>query len=354
MAGLGTLESFRYTLEGLDRGALVAGLVGALTIVAGFVSFIVAPEYLVYPVLTFLVVAAYGWWFYQAETAHSLAFLTTVSTIVILGLITVYLFLQSVPVARKMGFDLVTSTAWETSTNTYGLATMIWGTAATTLIATLVAAPLGIAGAVFVAEIAPDTVRELTKPAIELLAGIPSIVYGYVGYVVINSYMSNVFHLPTLGSLFVVGLVIGVMALPTVVSVAEDALTAVPGPLKDGAVALGVTDWQTTKSVTLPTAISGVSAGVILGVGRALGETMAATVILGNVTKLPEPLYDVFGNTITLTSAIASQYGVAVGRPLQLSALFAAGVVLFFTVLLLSVASQLIEWRMRKLLEGSR
>ncbi|MFB6106058.1 MAG: phosphate ABC transporter permease subunit PstC [Halobacteriaceae archaeon] len=347
----GRLREFRaeYPLD-----AQLAALVGAISLLAALLSFLLVPDLLVFPVLAFLAVAAYGWVVHQAETAHALTFLTTASTILILGLITVYLFVKAVPIARRMGLDLLTTTVWSVHDNRYGLATMMWGTAVTTVIATLVAAPLGVAGAIFISEIASPTVREVVKPAVELLAGIPSIVYGYIGFIVINSYMSDVFALPTSGSLFVVGLVIGVMALPTVVSVSEDALNAVPHPMKNGAVALGATDWQTTKSVVLPAAISGVSAAVILGVGRALGETMAATVILGNTTTLPEPLYDVFGNTITLTSAIASQYGVAAGRPLQLSALFAAGVILFVVVLVLSVVSQLIEARMKRRLGGSR
>ncbi|MFB6155885.1 MAG: phosphate ABC transporter permease subunit PstC [Haloferacaceae archaeon] len=354
MSGIAAVERVRRSAARLEPPALAAAVVGGLSLVATFVAFLAVPDVTAYPAVVFFAVVAYGWVSYQAETARSLSFLTTVSTVTVLGLVTVYLFVQSLPAVRRMGTALLTGTVWSTSANRYGLATMLWGTFVTTIIATLVAGPLGVAGAVFVSEIAPPSIREAIKPAIELLAGIPSIVYGFIGYVVINRYMMDVFSLPTLGSLFVVGTVIGVMALPTVVSVAEDALTAVPGPVQDGSVALGTTDWQTTVGVTLPAAVSGVSAAIILGVGRALGETMAATVILANVTKLPDPLYDVFGNTITLTSVIASQYGVAAGRPMQLSALFAAGVVLFVTVLSLSVVSQAVERRMRRTLGGDQ
>jgi phosphate transport system permease protein len=183
-----------------------------------------------------------------------------------------------------------------------------------------------------------------------VLAGIPSIVYGFLGFVVLSQYLFDKFDMPVYGSLLAVGLVVGVMALPTVISVAEDAITSVPDPMKDGALALGATDWQTIKSVTVPASFSGVSAAVILGVGRAVGETMAATVILANVASLPDPLYDVFGNTVTLTSLIASQYGNASG--LQLSVLFAAGVVLFVTVMALSIGSRYVEVRMQQKLGG--
>jgi phosphate transport system permease protein len=140
------------------------------------------------------------------------------------------------------------------------------------------------------------------------------------------------------------------MALPTVVSVAEDALTSVPSVMKDGSLALGATDWQSMTSITLPAAFSGVSAAVLLGVGRAIGETMAATVMLAGVPRISEPLVNVFYGYETLTSLIARGYGSANG--VHESALFAAGVVLFVTVLCLSLGSQYIEARMRRRLGG--
>jgi phosphate transport system permease protein len=276
--------------------------------------------------------------------------LTTVSTVVILGLITVYLILRSLPAFVAFGPDMFTGT--EFGPEGYSLVPMIWGTLLTTAIAMAIAGPLGVAGALFLAEIAPGWLRELLKPAVEVLAGIPSIVYGFLGLVVLSQYLFDEFDMPVYGSLLAVGLVVGVMALPTVISVAEDAITSVPDPMKDGALALGATDWQTIKSVTIPASFSGVSAAVILGVGRAVGETMAATVILANIAELPDPLYDVFGNTVTLTSLIASQYGNASG--LQMATLFAAGVVLFVTVMCLSIGSRYVEVRMQRKLGGKQ
>jgi phosphate transport system permease protein len=331
----------------------IGALVGvALLAAAG--TFFLAPGLVVYPLGALVLVVAYGWLTEQAATARALALAATVMTVVVLGLIMVYLVAQSIPAFRIMGLDIVTKTGgtlWESSAAIYSLVPMMWGTLVTTLIATAIAAPLGVAGAVFIAEMAPDWARDILKPAVEMLAGIPSIVYGFIGFVVLSPFMMDEFSLPTLGSLFIVGVVIGAMALPTVVSVAEDAIASVPGPMKDGSLALGATDWQTTTDVTLPASFSGVSAAVLLGVGRAVGETMAATVILANVTRLPDPLSDVFGNTITLTSLIASQYGIASGS--QMSALFAAGVVLFVTVLILSIGSQYVERRMKRKLGGS-
>ena len=344
----------RIGLGGLDEGVAAIYALAVLSVVGALVSFLVAVEYTVFPLLLFIAVVAVGWFTRQDHTARVVMFLMTASTIVILGLITIYLVIQSIPVFQKMGLRAIVGTSqpiWSTSQNVYSLAPMIWGTRITTAIAMSIAAPLGVAGALFISEIAPSWAREILKPAVEMLAGVPSIVYGFIGYVILNGYMMEELSLPTFGSLFVVGIVIGVMALPTVVSVAEDAIASIPRSMKDGSLALGATDWQTIKSVTFPAAFSGISAAVLLGVGRAVGETMAATVILGNLPQFPDPLIDVFGNTITLTSLIASQYGVASG--LQLSALFAAGVVLFVAVLFLSIASQLIEAHMKRKLGGS-
>jgi len=337
-----------------DEGTRRIGGLGGIAIVLTLAAFLAAPQYTIYPLLVFLAVVGYGWLVYRENTAWFLALLTTVSTVLILTLITVYLIVRAVPVFRTMGLDLLTrgDAVWDTSGNVYSLVPMMWGTFVTTIIAMLIAGPLGIAGAVFISELAPGWVRETVKPAVEILAGIPSIVYGFLGLVVLNQYLMEELRLSSLGSLFAVGIMIGIMALPTVVSVAEDAIAAVPDAMKSGAQALGASDWQTTKSVTLPASFSGVSAAVLLGVGRVVGETMAATVMLGNVVDLPDPLTDVFGNTITLTSLIASQYGAASG--LQMSALFAAGVVLFVTVMCLSIGSQLIEAHMERKLGGDR
>jgi phosphate transport system permease protein len=344
--------------RGLDRfgeisTATPVGVLLGVTLLAVAGTFFLAPGLAVYPLAALALVVVYGLFREQAATARALALAATVMTVLVLGLITIYLVVQSIPAFRVMGLDILTKTSgalWNPSAEIYSLVPMMWGTLVTTLIATAVAAPLGVAGAVFIAEMAPDWARDLLKPAVEALAGIPSIVYGFIGFVVLNPFMAEEFALPTFGSLFVVGVVIGAMALPTVVSVAEDAISSVPGPMKDGSLALGATDWQTTTAVTLPAAFSGVSAAVLLGIGRAVGETMAATVILAHAQVLPDPLYDVFGNTETLTSLIASQYGIASGT--QMSALFAAGVVLFVTVLGLSIGSQYIERRMERTLGG--
>lgn len=347
------MSTISARFENTDRETrLVSGAI-AVTLAVAVVVFLAAPAFTVYPLLAFVLVAAYGWYAHQEETARAVMFVMTASTVVILGLITVYLVVKSIPAFRIMGLEIIFKTSepfWKPTQKLYSLVPMIWGTFVTTVIAMCIAGPLGVAGALFISEIAPRWAREILKPAVETLAGIPSIVYGFIGFVIINPYLMRELSVSTFGSLIAVGIVIGVMALPTVVSVAEDAIASVPSPMKDGSLALGATNWQTMTDVTIPAAISGISAAVLLGVGRAIGETMAATVILAHAQVLPKPLYNVFGSTETLTSLIASQYGIASGS--QLSALFAAGVVLFVTVLVISIASQRIEARMQEKLGG--
>ena len=344
------------TAAEMDRPSLVLATAQVLLITGAFVGFLLQSVWTVTLLYGFLAVAGVGWVARQALTAKVVTFLMTAATLLTLGLIAVFLVLEAIPAFRHAGLGLVWpfgSNAWSASQGQFSLVPMIWGTFLTTIVAILVAGPFGIAGALFISDIAPDWLREIVKPAVELLAGIPSIVYGFIGFTVINPYIGNLLSINP-GALFAIGLVIGFMALPTVVSVAEDALSAVPESMKDGSVAMGVTDWQTMKSVSIPTAFSGISAAVLLGIGRAIGETMAATVMISHSRRLPEPeLYNVFDSTETLTTFIAASYGHVTPGQLFWSALFAAGVFLLVIVTGLGIVSQLIEQRMhRKLREG--
>lgn len=337
---------------GVMAGSLLAALVGFLT---------VSPLTVV-PFALFLASAGYGWTRHQGLTARVLTFSMMVSTILILLLIVVFIVVESIPVIlyesttvagiTVPGLRLFTQTQWDAVSPPirYSMVPMIHGTVMVTTIATAVAAPLGVAAALFLSEIAPPAVRELVKPGVEILAGIPSIVYGFIGFTILSPWAADQFRTTGQGSYLFVGIVVGLMALPTVVSVAEDALSSVPEAMKSGSLAMGTTDWQTMTSITLPAAFSGVSAAVLLGVGRAIGETMAATVMLRGVPQLTKPLYNVFYGQATLTSLIANNYGEADG--LQMDALFVAGVILFITVLVISVGAQYIEWRMRQKLGG--
>jgi phosphate transport system permease protein len=357
-----TVRRFRDFLDDTEDAALAVVGLAAVALFVAFVGFLMVASWAIIPFVICLAATGAGWWRYQALTARALSLTTTIATIVILVLIVVFIFISAWPVvayetgtlfgASIPGLDMLTVAEWTpvSRPRTYGLLAMVHGTVMVTLIATLVAGPLGVATALFIAEMAPPMVRETVKPLVEILAGIPSIVYGFLGFTILNPWAGEQFQLNGGPTYLLVGMVVGLMALPTVVSVAEDALTSVPGSMKDGSLALGTTKWQSMTTITLPGAFSGVSAAVLLGVGRAIGETMAATVMLRNSPQLSEPLYNVFYGYETLTSVIATRYGTAHG--LHMDALFAAGIVLFVTVMALSVGSQYVEWRMSKTFGG--
>jgi phosphate transport system permease protein len=339
-----------------DRVGVFLLAVQSALLVAAAGAFVARSAWTTTLLVAFLVAAGAMWTVRQAVAARALTFMTTISTVLVLGLIAVFLFLEALPAFELMGVRILlplSGEMWSPGSNVFSLVPMMWGTAVTTVVATVVAAPLGIAGALYISEIAPGWVRSFVKPGVEILAGIPSIVYGFIGFTIINPYLSDELS-AGFGALVAIGVVIGLMALPTVVSVAEDAVSTVPESMKSGALAMGATDWQTMKSVTVPAAFSGVSAAVLLGVGRAIGETMAATVMIAHSQVLPDPLYDVFQSTETLTTLIAGNFGPAVGTEFYLSALFAAGVVLFVVVTLLSIVSQHIERRMERKLGGEQ
>jgi len=355
-------RQLRDFVEETEPAALATVSVMTVALLSALAGFLAVSPLTIIPFAVFLVSAGYGWLRHQGLTARVLTFSMMVSTVLILLLITVFIFVESIPVIRYEsatvfgvsipGLRLFTGTQWDAVSPPirYSMVPMIHGTVMVTAIATAVAAPLGVAAALFLSEIAPPTVREVVKPGVEILAGIPSIVYGFIGFTILSPWAADQFRTVGQGSYLFVGIVVGLMALPTVVSVAEDALSSVPESMKSGSLAMGTTDWQTMTSITLPAAFSGVSAAVLLGVGRAIGETMAATVMLRGVPQLTKPLYNAFYGQATLTSLIANNYGEADG--LQMDALFVAGVILFITVLVISIGAQYIEWRMRRKLGG--
>jgi phosphate transport system permease protein len=346
-----------------DPSEIAVVVVGSLSLLSAFVGFLMVSPLTVVSLGVFLLTAGYGWWRYQGLTAHALSLTTTVATVLLLILIVVFMIISAWPVityeteqllgVSVPGLGMFTTTEWApvSRPRSYGMVAMVHGTVMVTLVATAVAGPLGVATALFIAEMAPPRVREAVKPGVEILAGIPSIVYGFLGFTILNPWAGENFGLNGGPTYLFVGMVVGLMALPTVVSVAEDALTSVPDGMKDGSLALGTTTWQSMTTITLPAAFSGVSAAVLLGVGRAIGETMAATVMLRNSPQLSDPLYNVFYGYETLTSLIATRYGTAHG--LHMDALFAAGLILFVTVLFLSIGSQIVEKRMSRKFGGS-
>lgn len=219
-----------------------------------------------------------------------------------------------------------------------GILPLILGSLLVTLGAAIISVPIGVACAVYIAEIAPVKIKEILKAGIELLAAIPSVVLGFIGMVTLVPWVKNTFNLPTGLTALSGSIMLAFMAMPTIVSIAEDALYAVPKTYKEGAFALGATQWQTIHRVMLPAASSGILAAVMLGIGRVIGETMAVMMITGNAAILPHSFLQ---PVRTLTATIAAEMGEAVVGSEHYFALFAIGIVLFIISFIINVTADL-------------
>lgn len=262
-------------------------------------------------------------------------FALATSSVVVLALITIFIFREGSPLLFRVGLSGFFSTEWHPTQGQFGVALMIVGSAVVTFGALLIGVPFGIACAIVLAEMAPARARAVLKPTIEILAGIPSVVYGFMGIVVLLPWIRA--HLGGAGASALAGSVIlGIMVLPTIIGISVDALQAVPRSYRDGALALGATPWQTTWRVVLPAARSGIVAAVILGMGRAVGETMAVIMVAGNSVQMPHSPLD---SVRTLTANIALEMGYAAGD--HRAALFATGIVLFVIIMILNAGANL-------------
>ncbi|MBI3986412.1 MAG: phosphate ABC transporter permease subunit PstC [Lentisphaerae bacterium] len=257
--------------------------------------------------------------------------LVAFSALASLLLIAVFIFKEGLPFLLRTGLrDFLLSSDWRPQEGHFGIYPMIVSSLWVTFGAMLVGAPLGIACAIFLNEFVPKSVMRVTKPTIELLAGIPSVVYGFIGVIVVAPLIRSHLGGPGL-SVLCAAVILGIMILPTVISISVDAIGSVPNSYREGALALGATRWQSVHMVVLKAARSGIVAGVILGMGRAIGETMAVIMVAGNSVKIPHSALD---SVRTLTANIALEMGYATGQHRQ--ALFATGIVLFVFIMILN------------------
>ena len=231
----------------------------------------------------------------------------------------------------------------------YGIFPLIVGTLLVTIGAIVFAVPLSIGCAIYVSELASPRVKNVLKPAIELLAGIPSVVYGFFGLIVLTDFIRVTFAIPTGETWLAASILLGIMALPTIISVSEDAISAVPQEFREGSLAVGATRWQTISRVIVPAALSGIAAAIILGIGRAIGETMAVMMVAGNAAVIPDPIWNVLSPIRTLTATLGIEMGeVSVGSE-HYSALFGIAVVLLIITLIINLSAVAI---LRRLKEG--
>ena len=268
---------------------------------------------------------------FQDWAVEKVLFIFALSAISGLALIAIFIFHEGLPIVFSKGLSgFVLSTTWSPRAGQFGILTMIVGSIAVTFGALLIAVPLGLASAITLIEFCPKGPAGVLKGLIELLAGIPSVVYGSIGLVVLVPFIREYLGGPGL-SVLAASIVLGIMVLPSIVSISMDAIRAVPESYREGSIALGATKWQTVRRVVLKGARSGILAAFILGMGRAVGETMAVLMVAGNSVQMPT---SVTGPVRTLTSNIALEMAYAAGDHRQ--ALFATGIVLFIMIIVLN------------------
>lgn len=277
---------------------------------------------------------------WREQAMHGLFLFTACASVLAVGLICVFLFANGIPAMAKIGlFDFLLGTKWKPGNDIYGILPMILGSIYVTAGAVALGVPMGILMAIFMARFCPPRLYQLLKPMVDLLAGIPSIVYGFFGLIVLVPLVRDTFG-GTGASILTAAILLGIMILPSVISVSESALRAVPESYYEGGLALGASHERSVFCIVAPAARSGILAGVILGIGRAMGETMAVMMVVGNQPRVPDSALD---GVRTLTTNIVLEMGYA--ADLHREALIATAVVLFVFVLLINLAFSLLKRR---------
>jgi phosphate transport system permease protein len=261
--------------------------------------------------------------------AHGFFFTVATVSVITLGLISLFLFSEGLPIFKKVGvFDFLFGKYWYPTSDPadFGIFALIMGSVAVTFASALISIPLGVMTAVYLAEMAKPRLREWIKPMVELLAALPSVVIGFFGMVVVAPFLQDTFDIPTGLNLFNAALMLAFMSIPTICSISEDAIYSVPKSLKEASLALGANHWETIIRVILPASVSGISTAVILGMARAIGETMVVLMVAGGAALVPHSIFD---PVRPLPASIAAEMAEAPFRGDHYHALFATGIVLF-------------------------
>lgn len=277
------------------------------------------------------------WW--TEFAVESLIKILGFSTIGFVLLIFIFLLREGFPVFYEVSAANLAGTKWYPNFDLLGMLPLILGSIIVTVTSIAMALPLGVATAVFIREIAPGWAREILKPMIEALAGIPSVVLGFFGMTIVAPMVREVLGVPTGLTVFTGALLLAYMALPTIISVAEDALDAVPKSYRDAGLAMGATQWQTIWRVVVPAARSGIAVAVMLGMGRAIGETMTVMMVTGNAARMPLSLDSLLAPVRTMTATIAAEMGEVAKGSVHYHALFGIGIILFIMTFLINLVA---------------
>ncbi|HOA22979.1 MAG: phosphate ABC transporter permease subunit PstC [Aggregatilineales bacterium] len=284
-----------------------------------------------------------GWQRIGEFIIERLIWIAGISTIVLVALIFIFLLREGLPAFVSVPLSELFGPRWYPIENIFGLWPLLFGSLLVTFGAIVIAVPLGLTTAIYLGEIAPQGQREILKPLIEMLAGIPSIVLGFLGWVALAPLIQRL-GAPTGLTAFTGSLLLAYMSLPTIISISEDALYAVPKEYRDGALALGATQWQTIWRVVLPAARSGLVIAVMLGIGRAIGETMAVMMVTGNAANVPALGSGIMFQPVrTMTATIAAEMGEVAQGSQHYHMLFGIGIVLFIiTFAINSLATRIV------------
>ena len=270
------------------------------------------------------------------------------SAILFVSLIFFFLIKEGVPTFTEVPLSVLFSQRWYPIEEYFGILPLISGSIIITIGATLIAVPTGVGTAVFISEVAPRWAREILKPLVELLGGLPSVVIGFLGILAFTPAIRVVLNIPTGLTALAGSLLLAIVALPTVVSVAEDALDTVPRSYREGAWALGATRWQTIWRVTLPAAKSGVLTAVMLGIGRAIGETIIVMMVTGNAPVMANKLSSIISPVRTMTATIAAEMGEVANGSVHYHTLFFIGMMLFIISLVVNITASAVVFRSQK------
>jgi phosphate transport system permease protein len=284
---------------------------------------------------------------------HGVFFTIATASILILALISLFLFAEGLPIFGKISVtDFLFGEYWYPTADPpdFGIFPLILGSFAVTALASVVAIPLGVMTAVYLAEIASSRIREIIKPIVELLAALPSVVIGFFGMVVVAPFLQNTFDLATGLNIFNAGIMLAFMSIPTICSISEDAIFSVPNNLREASLALGATQWETILRVVLPASISGISTAVILGMSRAIGETMVVLMVAGGAGMIPTSIFD---PVRPLPASIAAEMAEAPFRGDHYYALFAIGIVLFIFTFIFNLVADYIAHKYRQVGEAT-
>jgi phosphate transport system permease protein len=275
----------------------------------------------------------------RERAIRSTFFCIALASITTLALIVLFLFMEGLPIFGRVSLtDFLFGKFWYPTSDPpeFGIFPLIVASIAVTALSSVISIPLGVMTAIYLAEIASSRLRELVKPIVELLAALPSVVIGFFGMVIVAPFLQKLLNIPTGLNLFNASLMLAFMSIPTICSISEDAIYSVPTEVKEASLALGATHWETISRVTIPGALSGITTAIILGMSRAIGETMVVLMVAGGAAMVPSSIFD---PVRPMPASIAAEMAEAPFRGDHYQALFATGIVLFFFTLMFNIVA---------------